>query len=139
MQPRVNLYNAQGAALLIILIIIGVLSLIIMADTQKIIMNQKINSNIRHTGNLFHRAELGMTQAVFSHRGISLNLPSSPIQLATQENLIERDHCNNETIDIIVIAFEKSQVLTLKSRHIFATVPGGCGIPSHKTVWWKIE
>lgn len=133
--------NNNGAILIIVLIFLFVLTLILVSNSQDVIVNQKMQNAMRHDDAVFLRAEAGMRQVILSLQGESVDLPDSPISLQTSFKKIKVDRCGNQTGEIMSVAQDEREKVILNSRDIFARVPVAkhCQkMPVHRCLWWRI-
>jgi Tfp pilus assembly protein PilX len=137
-----GLKNSNGAVLISVLVFLFVLTLMMVSNSQDVIINQKMQNAMRHDFAVFLRAEAGMQQAILSLQGESVDLPDSPIVLRTTVQKIKIDRCGNQIVEILSIAQDDHDKVMLNSRDIFARVPVAkhCQkIPVHRCLWWRIQ
>ncbi len=142
MLQSVVIDNERGFILFIVLLFLFVLTLFSVVGSQDIILENKMQNNMKNHFAVFARAELGLEQAVLTQEGDPIMLPDSPISLSVTTNTVATDDCGNQTIDIQSIAKNNVATTILNSRHIFAKVPKqkGCKkIPAHRILWWKFR
>lgn len=132
----------SGFTLMITLLFIFVFTILAVAGSQSIIIENKMQNNMQQELAVFARAELGLQQEILRLQGQAITLPDSDITLKTTTTLIDVDDCDNQTMDIQSIAYNHFSTIILNTRTIFAKVPREkhCKkIPLHHIVWWKIQ
>lgn len=134
--------NKNGAVLIIVLIFLFVLTMMMVSNSQDVIVNQKTQNAMQHDSAVFLRAEAGIQQAILSLQGESVDLADSPISVETSMKKIKVDRCGNQTVEIMSVAHDNQEKVILNSRDIFARVPVAkhCQkIPAHRCLWWRIQ
>lgn len=130
----------NGFVLFIALLFIFVLTLIVVSDTQTMILDRKMLNNARHDFQVYTVAQWGIQSVVYALEGDPIVLPDSMIVLNTTVKNIQTDLCDNQTVEIQAIAEDQLSKIVLNSRDIFAKVPRekGCKeIPIHQRIWWQ--
>ena len=130
----------KGSVLILTLLFLFIFTLIMVSDSQDVIINNKMQSAMQHDFAVFERAESGMRQMVLVLQGLSITLPNSTISLKTTAKLIKTDKCGNQTLIIQSIAHDQYDQVILNSRDIFAKVPKHrkCKkILEHQVLWWN--
>ncbi len=131
--------NKNGAVLIIVLVFLFVLTVMMVSNSQDVIVNQKMQTAMQHDVAVFLQAEAGMQQTILSMEGETVDLPDSPISLRTSVKKIKVDRCGNQTVEIKSIAQDNHEKVILNSRDIFARVPVAkhCHtIPMHQCLWF---
>ena len=130
----------NGFVLFIALLFIFIVTLIVMSDTQTMILDKKILNSVHHEFQVYTVAQWGIQSAVHALEGDPIVLPDSSIVLNTTVKNIKTDLCDNQTVEIQVIAQDQFSKVVLNSRDIFAKVPRekGCQkIPIHQRIGWQ--
>lgn len=130
----------SGFVLFIILLFLFVLTLLVVSGSQNMILENKMQDNMKEHALVLARSEWGLQQVVFAYEDDPISLPDSPIQLKVRTKIILTDGCGNQTIDIRSTAHDHSSTVILNSRDIFAREPklSGCKkIPAHQVIWWN--
>ena len=124
---------------MITLLFIFVMTILMIAGSQDIILENKMQNNTWQASLLFERAELGLEQKILSLEGRAMTLSHSSILLQVKAKIIKMDDCDNKTIDIQSTAKNSFSQLVLNSRAIFAKVPRekNCKkVPVYGMIWW---
>ncbi|MCX7120910.1 MAG: hypothetical protein NTZ67_03945 [Gammaproteobacteria bacterium] len=135
------LKSDNGFVLMITLLFIFVMTVILIAGTQDIILENKMQNSTQESAQLFSRAELGVQQKILALEGVSISLPDSAIALQVKAKIIDTDDCDNQTIDIRSVAKNSFSHVVLNSRGIFAKVPREkhCkNRPAYHVLWWNV-
>jgi len=129
----------NGFVLMITLIFIFVMTILIIAGSQDIILENKMQNNSQQFLLVFDRAEWGMEQKILALQGHAMTLPDSSVSLRVNAKTIETDDCDNKMIDIQSNAKNSFSRVVLNSRGIFAKVPRekNCKkVPAYRMLWW---
>lgn len=130
----------SGYVLMITLIFVLFLSLLIVSQTDMIVISLKSEATTKQYQALFYRAESGVIQTEKHLLGKDILLPPSSIIVNTHLENVNIDSCGNKTLDIVSVAAWHLKRFVLRSREIFARVPIAKSCkknPPIQRLWWK--
>lgn len=135
---EIEMCQSKGFVLPVVLLIIFVASLVVIHETDSVILSIKSNVAMSSYQRLYFSAQSALFQAERFYMGQRVKLLSKNVTLKIMQQ--HTDDCDNNHLVIRAVAQSARRRIILQSRDIFARVPveKNCKrMPRFQRLWWQ--